>query len=94
MVGGVEGSALASGVRYYADDGAALETTDGRGVEMSAVAWPVRKAERWSRAGYYRWWAALRGAPWRGQLGRQSDGAALGTTDGGRRRGERRGMAS
>ena len=53
MVGGVEASALASAVRYYAD-GAALETTDGRGVEMSAVAWPVRKAERWSRAGYYR----------------------------------------
>ena len=26
----------------------------------------------------------------RGQLGRQSNGAALGTTDGGRRRGERR----
>ena len=45
MVGGVEGSALASGVRYYAD-GAALETTDGRGLEMTAVAWPVRKAER------------------------------------------------
>jgi hypothetical protein len=55
------------------------------GVKGSSVAWPVRKAERWSRAGYYRWCAALRGAPWSGQSGWQSDGAALGTTDVGRR---------
>ena len=72
---------LASGVRYYAD-GAALETTDGRGVEMSAVAWPARKAERWSRAGYYRWWAGWRKTPSLGWVVRLVVGAALEATDG------------
>ena len=41
------------------------------GVEESAVAWTVRYyADGGTLTCNYRWWAAWRGAPWRGQLGR------------------------
>ena len=65
------------------------------GVEGSTVAWAVRYyADGAAPSCNNRWWAALRGAPWRGQLGRQSDGAAMGTADGEQGGGEPRGVGS
>jgi hypothetical protein len=41
-----------------------------------------------------RWWAVWRGAPWRGQFGRQTEPRWMGTTDGRRVGGEGRGVGN